>query len=138
MRVNYDQSHDPPAPVLSCRVSGTVIRRPRTTLSALIDTGSDITAIPDWLERRYRLEAIGRLRLEGIGESSSIVYTYEAIITVGDFPPRRLEVVLTHYPFVILARDWLRHYHLLLKGPMQELELRNVPFDVEEKYDDAR
>ncbi len=47
MTYAYDTQFDPPAPVLTVLLTGVVRRRPQIRLPALIDTGADITAVPD-------------------------------------------------------------------------------------------
>ncbi|MBK9054682.1 MAG: hypothetical protein IPL78_28380 [Chloroflexi bacterium] len=42
-------------------------------------------------------------------------------------PAKKLEVVLTPYPFVILGRDWLQGYYVLLDGPGQQFQLSREP-----------
>jgi predicted aspartyl protease len=125
----FDGKFDPPALTIPVKVAGVVRTRPRTALLALIDTGADITAIPDVLKDRYQLYPIGRLQLEGVAGITSIAYTYEANMTALDQPARPMKVVLTHFPFVILGRDWLRHYHIYVDGPGSRFAVRPEPFE---------
>lgn len=60
----YDTSFDPPAIVLPVTVASVVHRRPRLEAPALIDTGADITALPESFVERLKLYPIGRLNLE--------------------------------------------------------------------------
>jgi predicted aspartyl protease len=60
----YDTNFDPPAIVLSLTVASGIHSRPRIKVSALIDTGADITAVPDSLVEKLKLYPIGRLQLE--------------------------------------------------------------------------
>jgi hypothetical protein len=43
-----------------------------------------------------------------------------------------MEVVLTPYPFVILGRDWLQGYYVLLDGPGQQFQLSRDPLRIQE------
>ncbi len=76
--IAYDTNLNPPAIVLSITVSGVVHRRPRIELSALIDTGADITAVPESFVERLKLYPIGRLQLEDAHAQKTPVFTYEA------------------------------------------------------------
>jgi hypothetical protein len=43
-----------------------------------------------------------------------------------------MEVILTPYPFVILGRDWLQDYYVLLDGPGQQFQVSSNPLRVQE------
>ena len=43
-----------------------------------------------------------------------------------------MEVLLTPYPFIILGRDWLQNYYLLLDGPGQQFQLSETPLLIQE------
>jgi hypothetical protein len=109
--IHYDTKFDPPAMVIPVLVAGVVHRRPQVELSAVIDTGADVTAVPETCVDRLKLYPFGRLQLD------------EARLAWLDKPTIKMEVVLTPYPFVILGRDWLQDYYLLLDGPGQQFHL---------------
>ena len=129
--ITYDKKFDSPAPMLSITVSGVVHTRPRTTVSALIDTGADITAVPIEFAKKLNLYKFGRLQVEGVHGVKSPVYTYEARLTYTGRAAQEMEVILTHLPFVILGRDWLQNYYLCLNGPDHQLHLSNTPLSVQ-------
>ncbi len=125
--ISYNTDYDPPAIVLTMTVSGVVHRRPRIELSALIDTGADITAIPESIVDKLKLYPFGRLQLEDMNAVKTPVFTYEAHLNLTEEAAKKMEVVLTPYPFVILGRDWLQNYYLLLDGPGQQFQLSSKP-----------
>lgn len=125
--IPYDTQFDPPAIVLSVMVAGVVHRRPRIELSALIDTGADVTAVPESLVERLKLYPVGRLQLEDANAVKTPVFTYEASVAMAEEPSKKMEVVVTPYPFVILGRDWLSEYYLLLDGPGQQYQISKNP-----------
>ena len=47
-------------------------------------------------------------------------------------PAKKMEVVRTPYPFVILGRDWLEGYYMLLDGPGQRFQLSREPLSIQE------
>jgi hypothetical protein len=124
----YDHNHQPPAPVLDVTIANAANRRRRRSLSALIDTGSDITAIPEPLVSVLQLYPIGRLQLESVNATTSVVLTYTVQITIGELSIPRLEVILTGLDFVVVGRDVLNGVYLLLNGPEQSFDLQTVPF----------
>lgn len=127
MTIPYDQSYDPPAPILTAILTSVVHRRPQVRLQALIDTGSDITAIPDTAVKRLRLYAVGRLQVEDINAQVTITDIYTVRLTITDQAVREMEVVQTEQPFVILGRDWLEQYFLLLNGPERNFVVSGSP-----------
>lgn len=96
---------DPPAMALPVTVAGVVHRRPRIELSALIDTGADVTAVPESLVERLKLYPVGRLQLKDANTVKTSIFTYEANMAMIGEPAKKMEVIVTPYPFVILGRD---------------------------------
>ncbi len=129
--IPYDTQFDPPAIVLSVIIAGVVHRRPQIELSALVDTGADITAVPESLVERLKLYPFGRLQLEDVNAVNTPVFTYEANVALAGELAKKMEVVATPYPFVILGRDWLSEYYLLLDGPGQQYEISKNPLKSE-------
>jgi hypothetical protein len=59
-------------------------------------------------------------------------FTYDAFLSLPEELAKKMEVVLTSYPFIILGRDWLRDYYVLLDGPGQQFELSGEPIRIQE------
>jgi predicted aspartyl protease len=125
--IQYDGEFTPPAPVLAVKLAGAVHARPRVEVPALIDTGSDVTAVPAHLVRKLRLYRLRRIRIEDVEAREVASYTYAVRLTVGSYPTREMEVILTGLPFAVLGRDWLQGYYLLLNGPDQNFLLSETP-----------
>lgn len=127
MTIPYDEQYDPAAPVLSATLSGMVRQRPLTRFSALIDTGSDMTAIPVSAVKRLRLYAVAQIAVEGIHAQAEMVDIYMVRLSIANLPAREMEVVPTEQPFVLLGRDWLESYYLFLNGPENNFLLSDTP-----------
>ena len=130
--IPYGSNHDPPAIVLSVSVAGVVHRRPRVDVPALIDTGADVTAVPETFMEKLKLYPVGRIFIEDANGVMTPEFTYDAFLSLPEKPAKKMEVVLTPYPFVILGRDWLRDYYVLLDGPGQQFELSGEPIRIQE------
>lgn len=130
--IAYDTQFDPPAIVLPVTIAGVVHRRPRIELSALIDTGADDTAVPESLVERLNLYPVGRLQLEDANAVKTPVFTYEANMAMVGEPAKKMEVIVTPYPFVILGRDWLSNYYVLLDGPGQQFQISKNSLHIQE------
>lgn len=124
---SYDKSFDPPAPVISVALTGTVSTRPRVRVAAIIDTGSDVTAIPLEFVNRLKLYALRRLVVEDVSAAGTEAFTYGVRLAIPGGEPKRMEVILTGFPFVVLGRDWLEDYYLLLEGPKGQFQLSGSP-----------
>lgn len=123
----YDANYEPAAIVLSAALTGIVRRRPRVSLSALIDTGADLTAIPGTAVKRLRLFSVGRIEVEDVHAYVETVDIYTVRLSIADLPVREMEIVSTEQSFIILGRDWLEDYYLLLNGPEQTFLLSDTP-----------
>jgi len=125
--IQYDSDFLPPAPLLTVKLTGVVHSRPRTEVPALIDTGSDITAVPAHLVRKLHLYRLRRIHIEDVEAREIAGHTYAILLKVGNYPPKEMEVILTKLPFAILGRDWLQEYYLLLNGPEQSFLVSETP-----------
>ena len=123
----FDTSFDPPALCMNVTIANTINRRKRKTLQALLDTGSDITAIPSEQVGLLDLYARDQLRLETVEGTSSIIYTYAVRFTLGDLVIPHLEVILTGLDMVIVGRDVLNQLYLRLDGPRQQFAFQTTP-----------
>jgi predicted aspartyl protease len=113
-------------------VAGVVRRRSGLDGVALIDTGADVTAVPEAFVDRLKLYPNGRLNLEDASAVKTPVFAYDAYLALTGELDKEMEVVLTPYPFVILGRDWLQGYYVLLDGPGQQLQLSRDPLRIQE------
>jgi predicted aspartyl protease len=123
----YSSEFDPPAILLTVTLSGVVHSRPRLTLPALIDTGADMTAVPETAVSRLRLFEVGRITVEDIGGRLSVMDIYTARLSVDSLGVQEIEVVQTAQPFIVLGRDWLQSYYLRLNGPKRQFEISAAP-----------
>ncbi len=115
--IEYDRRHDPPAPVVQVTVRHIVQSQRRATVSALLDTGPDVTAIPSTLADKLQLYPFSRLVLEDVSGETRKVLTYGVRMTIGELTVPRLEVIQTGLDQVILGRDVLNQLYVFLNGP---------------------
>jgi hypothetical protein len=125
--IAYDTRHDPPAPVAQATVANAIQRRRRRNAPALLDTGSDMTAIPRSLASALQLYPIGRIRLEDVQAQTLQVLTYAVQLSIAGLIIPRLEVILTGLNYVVLGRDVLNRFYVLLNGPDAVFEILGTP-----------
>lgn len=105
------------------------------SVDGLIDTGSDITFIPDELIRKTGLQVAGsRARISGIGGATDS-YPYIALLKVhiDDLPeefnvpeefnaPEGFDVYGWERSYALIGRDWLKNYCIKFDGPCSFFE----------------
>lgn len=116
MEITYTGPFDPPAPVVHVEV---IANSDSALLTALIDTGADITAIPAQIAQEILPAPVGQIQIEGVtGEdivpTFGVLLRLENTITVGP-----VEVILVDFDFVVLGRDVLNDFVLMLDGPQR-------------------
>ena len=126
--IEYDQTQDPAAPVLEVTLSGVRRAFPQRKLLALIDTGADVSAIPSSLVTILQLYTVGRIQIEGVDAEKSIFELFAVKLTLNGITISRLEVIATDLDFVVIGRDVLNQFYLLLNGPDGTFDLKKTPF----------
>lgn len=121
--IPYSTEFDPSAPVLAVQITGVVHSRPGVTLPALLDTGSDFTAVPASLVSQLKLYAVRPILLEDFSGETREEFLYGISLGYANQPVREMQVMVTGLPFVILGRDWLSDFYMLLDGPGQQFQI---------------
>ena len=120
--IPYDRSVDPPAPFIDV-----IVRHPMTSqqyvVPAQVDTGADISGIPQRLVDDLGLVAARLIPVAGYDDVHALISTY--IITLGiiDVRFRYLEVVPIPEQHALLGRDVLNHFYARLNGPELTFDL---------------
>jgi predicted aspartyl protease len=125
MAFTYRYADDtPPAPfvlVILARPDGAA----RTAdLPARLDTGADRTVVPARLASDLGLDESERLTFAGFGGQQVELPIYEVRLTVRDLPPVDVRVAASESePHVLLGRDVLNRYKIVLDCPNLRLEI---------------
>lgn len=114
----YDSSRRPPAPVLSLRLRGPNTE-PVVVLTALVDTGADITVIPQNLARRLGLPFVRGIRILGVGGFSRHATVHSAEVEVAGM--RDILEVVAFGSEALVGRDLLNRWVVRFDGPSQLL-----------------
>lgn len=122
-RFPYDRTRSPAAPVLPLALGrpGTV---GKAAAPALVDTGAELTVIPDRLARSLRLPMVNEMTVRGV-TGAKRVRIYGAEVEIGG---ARLSIEVAGVGTqTLLGRDVLNRWTLVLRGPAQTLELDAGP-----------
>ncbi len=122
--IPYNSHYDPPAPFLEIMVANRFQRRKHVTLMAMVDTGSDITAIPSYLVQQLDLYATGKIYLEDINRQTRSIHLYGTRLTLVNTTFNDFEVITTELEHALIGRDLLNHFHLELDGRAQQLTVQ--------------
>jgi predicted aspartyl protease len=119
-RYPYGARYTPPAPVLPLSVGRPGVT-PTVLLSALVDTGADISVLPQGLPVRLGLPAVGRVTVTGIDSLPRPIPVYAAEVAIDGYRATIRVVSLGATPLV--GRDLLNRMTAHLRGPGAVLDI---------------
>jgi predicted aspartyl protease len=108
---------------LTVRISPVNRDEPGLTADCLVDTGADVSLIPQRLAVELNLAPADAMIVEGFDGERQQLPLFAVDVTVEDIHLTGLEVVAYPTDHAILGRDVLNRFRLLLDGPAQLLEL---------------
>lgn len=120
VRFPYDLTRDPPAPVLPVRIGGPG-ESPAVLIGFLVDSGADLTVVPQALARGLRLPEVSHVSVRGIGGILRRARVYAAEIEAAG--TRTVVEVLGFGDEAIIGRDVLNRWITTLRGPQRVLEV---------------
>ena len=119
-RHRYGTQYDPPAPLLPIRV-GRPGTTPNVLLAALVDTGADLSVLPQGLPARLRLPAVGRLVVAGVEGLPRPQSLYAVEVALDGY--RSIIRAVSLGATALIGRDVLNKVTLHLHGPEGVLDL---------------
>jgi len=117
MSLPYSQAFAPPAPVLDAEAFAIDRPEDRLRVTAKLDTGADISAIPVEVIERLMLQPVGTILVEGFGGSPTAVPAYWIGLELSSARIRRVKIVATADTYALLGRDILNVLYISLLGP---------------------
>jgi len=114
----------PAAPFVLVRLAQTVGPLTSDTVLAQLDTGADRTVIPGEFLEQLELARSGATYVVGYAGHELEAPIYDLRLTVAGFDAVAVEVLVrSDEPWVLLGRDVLNRYRIVLDGPNQTLEI---------------
>src|SRR5436190_22952822 len=124
IRYGFLAQLDPPAPfvnvVLRNPISGAELR----DVPAQLDCAADRTVLPESVARSLNLPQVGAMKLGGFGGATYTLPVYAVLLGLHDLPIQPFKVAAhAEESWVLLGRDVLNRYRILLDGPQLALEI---------------
>jgi predicted aspartyl protease len=123
-RYRYNQQIVPPAPFVYVTIEQPVAGGLSLESPAQLDTAADASVIPLRLAEALGLEQLGELPAIGVDGRPATLATFLVRIGIRDYPARTAEVFASqHEPYVLLGRDLLNRFRIVLDGPNLLLDI---------------
>ncbi len=115
----------PPAPFVHVSIRRPLEGSDEVTVPAQIDTGADLSVIPGRLVEELHLVPLDSVSALGFGGHLLSLSTYLVELQIRETAPVTVKVIASpDEPYVLLGRDILNQFSILLDGPKLVLELR--------------
>jgi hypothetical protein len=124
MRYNYNRQMTPPAPFVHVRAAAPASGNVLDQMVAQLDTAADRSVIPWTVVEALQLPQLDELPALGFGGHLVSVPTFLVELTVRSLVSITVEAFASREePYVLLGRDVLNHFRVLLDGPNLVLEM---------------
>ena len=123
----YSRSSRQPFPQIELRLASTDSGRFFTGLMAKVDTGADRTVIPQSVLDSLEIAVAGAQEFEGAHGTISTLPLYYVELTIEGFPAfKEIVAASDREDLILLGRDVLNLYRIVLDGPNGLLELSGI------------
>jgi hypothetical protein len=123
----YDHSIEPPAPSLEILVRHVSAKDKFLTNPGRLDTGADVSAIPQFVADSLELYPVRSIVTEGYDGTQATVNTYLVTIELAQARFSELETILIPESYVLLGRNILNYFYINLNGPELNFSLSLTP-----------
>jgi predicted aspartyl protease len=123
MEYKYSKNFNPPAPVIEISVSAP-LSKDAISITALIDSGADITVIPDRIIAQLKLRRVDSTPVSGFGKRVIQATVYSVTLEIEGISESEIYRILGwSEDYALIGRDLLNQLIAVLNGPSQELSL---------------
>jgi hypothetical protein len=124
IRNSYNPHWKPPAPFVLVTIAHPLTGAAVQDFPAQLDTAADRTVIPEDIVASLGLDFSGLIQILGVGGTVEEMTLYPVSLGIQQLPPLVVEVVAhAKEKWVLLGRDVLNQYRIVLDGPNLTLEI---------------
>ena len=124
MEYKYSSNFNPPAPVIELAISAPLFNA-STSSMALVDSGADISLIPERIISQLKLRRVDSMLASGFSKGVIETTVYSAILSIkGILKPKIYRILSWNEDYALIGRDLLNKLVAVLNGPNEELSLR--------------
>lgn len=121
----YDRrSFDPPAPVMEVSLSIPSAQSVVLKLPALLDSGADITVIPEQIVQQLQLRYVDEITVSGYDGVPKQTFLYSVKLIFNDLGDFIVRAIASNNDHVLVGRDILNKWSLLLEGRKKIFEIK--------------
>ena len=113
--MKYSREYIPPAPSLKVKLTNPFSNR-SLELQAKLDTGADITVLPQYAISMLKLIPASRISITSFNGRKFWRYTYFVNLSFHNFKYKMVEVISTQRRDILLGRDILNKLKTILDG----------------------
>ncbi len=121
---HYVQAESPPGPYVLVSVARPGGPDAGIELPAKVDTGADRTVVPTSLAGQLKLDEVERREFEALGGHRVVMAIFRVMLTIRGCSPLVVNAAGNDgEPHILLGRDVLNNFRILLDGPNPRLEI---------------
>jgi predicted aspartyl protease len=127
-KYRYDeQIFNPPAPVIDVSLSLPITQSQLQSVNlkslALLDSGADITVIPEQIVQELQLKYVDEITASGYDGVPKQAFIYSVKLIFNDLGGFIVRVIASNTDHVLIGRDILNKWSLLLEGRRRIFEI---------------
>ncbi len=115
--IPYNQTFEPPAPLLNITIFAPTNTHIRANVQALLDTGAEISVIPDVIIRHLALTPYAIMLVEAYDSRTRQLPLYAVTLEITGTRLSTVKMVTYSVDHAILGRDVLNRFVVTLDGP---------------------